>query len=616
MISKFFKILIVIIFLVAGCSTKIPNKSSVRFEPSKPILDENLTVTFVPGINSPLKKAQNITMQALYVPVTPTEREILEKGKMVEIPMKKNGNEWKANMKPGKSTGAIVFQFYSGDKSENKGKTGWETLIYNAGGLPVEGAYSALSQSFGSGMVSFLMNLKRFNDDTAMVFYRNELKQYPGNQRAKVVSVFSRARSARKKKDKIGLESLERELDSYIAEHPEDIGVLELAYSYFYRSNPEKSEKALELIKKINPLHRYVLSRELAEIKKIKNENARLQKLLAMEKEVQNTGYYITWGRSVLKELSSVGKWQTLVDIARNMEKRIETGAFIYPSYSKAKAKKTINSRLFTPLLSLAEAYYKLGENKKAEDTYVKLGKLKFYPNQEMVFKRNYLQFLVDTRQWEKAIKMGREAIETANYDDKIIELFKTAYINKTGNAQEAEQKIIEAKKKAGTYRKEEIEKMFITNAKPAPDFKLRDLDGKQITLSSMRGKTVIIDFWATWCGPCKASFPLLQKFWKQHRNNPDIMVLAVNTQEQSRGKKRIDVVRKYMADGKYDFPVLIDENNEAVKNYGVTGLPTKFFIGPDGKIYFKEVGFNGQGMVEDMNVMLQIISKKVKIKK
>ncbi len=616
MLKKYFLILILLIFVIAGCKPQIPKENSVKIEPVKPGLDKKLTITFIPGINSPLNKAENITLQVLFVPVTPTEREILEKGKMVEIPMEKNGIEWEADLKPEKTAGAIVFQFYSGDKFDNNNKTGWDALFYNPAGVPVKGAYSALSQTFGSGMVSFLMNLKRFNDDSAMVFSRKELKQYPGNQRAKIAALFLRARKARKNKDKTAFAVLEKELDSYITEHPEDTGILELAYSYYFRSNPAKAEKILVQIKKINPLHRYLISKEITEIKKIKNVDVRVKKLLAMEKDVQNTNYYITWGRNVLKELSAAGKWQTLVDIAEKLIKRIESGAFIYPSYSKAKAKQTINSRLFTPLLSLAEAYYKLGDNKKAEDAYGKLGKLKLFPKQELVYKRNYLQFLVDTGQWDKAIDIGQKAIETANYDDKMIELFKTAYTNKTGNAQEAEQKIIEAKKKAGTFRKEEIEKMFITDAKPAPDFKLRDLNGKQISLSSLRGKTVIVDFWATWCGPCKASFPLLQKFWEQHRNNPDITVLAVNTQEQTKGKKRVDVVRKYMEEGKYGFPVLIDENNEVVKRFEVTGLPTKFFIGPDGKIYFKEVGFNGPGMVDDMNLMIKIIKDRVKIKK
>ena len=137
------------------------------------------------------------------------------------------------------------------------------------------------------------------------------------------------------------------------------------------------------------------------------------------------------------------------------------------------------------------------------------------------------------------------------------------------------------------------------------------------VSLASLKGKTVIVDFWATWCSPCKASFPYLQKFWEEHQNDPDIAVFAINTSEQKTGTERIQAIKKLMSANKYTFPVLLDDNSSSTKKaFGVAGIPTKFFIGPDGKIYFKEVGFHGSGMVDDMNIMIKMIKKNVRIKK
>ena len=603
--------LFILMLILAGCNSKSTNKNIVRFEPQNPKRGEKLTVSFSPPVNSILANSDHIKMQALFVPATPTEREILEKGKMYEIPMKKDGDVWKAELTPDKSAGAIIFRFQSKDKYENNNKMGWDILLYTNDGKPVIGAYAALAQTIGSGMVSFLMDLKRYNDEKALKIYKKELELYPENERAKVINIFLRKRKA--KDDKKIISKIESDLDSYITEHPNDTGILELAYSYYSKFNPEKSNAVLAQIKSIMPNHRYVLGKEISEIKKIKNAKKRLEKLFLMEKKVENSTFYKTWATLMLKELSASKKWDLLVKVAEKMITKINSGEAIYSSFTKKKAEHTINSRLYNPLTYLAEAYYNLGKYSKAESCYTKLSKLDLFPKQEEVFKRNYLQFLVDTHNWDKAISVGKEDIEKANYDAKIVELFKKAYIKKTGDKKAAEQIIIEAKKKAGTFRKEEIENMFMKNAKHAPEFTLKNLQGEEISLASLKGKIIILDFWATWCGPCKASFPFLQKFWEQHKKDSDVMVIAINTQEQLHGKKRVDALKKYMEKDQYNFPVLIDENNKVVKSFEVTGLPTKYFIGQDGKIYFKEIGFSGDGMTKDMNIMLDVIRKNVK---
>ncbi|MFO7820210.1 MAG: TlpA disulfide reductase family protein [Halanaerobacter sp.] len=110
-----------------------------------------------------------------------------------------------------------------------------------------------------------------------------------------------------------------------------------------------------------------------------------------------------------------------------------------------------------------------------------------------------------------------------------------------------------------------------------APDFELTNLDGERVSLSDYRGKYLLLNFWATWCPPCRREMPDLNEFHKE--NKDDFVVLAVNLG----GAK--EKVSKFIDDGSYIFPVLLDENKEVGDRYNIASIPTSYFIGPQGKI-------------------------------
>jgi thiol-disulfide isomerase/thioredoxin len=147
-----------------------------------------------------------------------------------------------------------------------------------------------------------------------------------------------------------------------------------------------------------------------------------------------------------------------------------------------------------------------------------------------------------------------------------------------------------------------------------APQFTLKNLDGEAITLADLKGKTVILDFWATWCGPCKASFPGMQEVVEKYKDNDNVVLLFVDTFED--GKNREKDVAKFIKDNKYDFHVLIDgkvkdsNDYEVAKKYGITGIPTKIIIGPSGKINFRAVGFNGNNdkLKQEIDLMIDLL--------
>ena len=120
-----------------------------------------------------------------------------------------------------------------------------------------------------------------------------------------------------------------------------------------------------------------------------------------------------------------------------------------------------------------------------------------------------------------------------------------------------------------------------------APAFKLTSLAGPEVTLDSLKGKVVLLDFWATWCGPCKQIMPVIQKLSEEFKDK-DVAIFGVNTWE-----KKDDAAKKYMESKKYTYGCLL-AGEDLAKTYGITGIPTLIIINKDGTIAKAEVGAGG----------------------
>lgn len=117
-----------------------------------------------------------------------------------------------------------------------------------------------------------------------------------------------------------------------------------------------------------------------------------------------------------------------------------------------------------------------------------------------------------------------------------------------------------------------------------AMDFKLKDLNGKEVSLSDYKGKKVLLNFWATWCSPCKAEMPEMEALYQQTKDS-DLVILAVNLDEDK------DTVQKFISSNKYNFPVLLDTENIVASKYQIVSIPTSFFIDKEGNIVDKHIG-------------------------
>jgi peroxiredoxin len=118
----------------------------------------------------------------------------------------------------------------------------------------------------------------------------------------------------------------------------------------------------------------------------------------------------------------------------------------------------------------------------------------------------------------------------------------------------------------------------------PAPALALKDIEGATHRLADYRGKVVLINFWATWCAPCRDEMPSIQRLKGKLSGRP-FVVLAVNLDEpESR-------IRKFLAQMKLDFPILLDPERKTARAWQARILPASFVVGPDGKIRYSLVG-------------------------
>ncbi|MEE9607224.1 MAG: TlpA disulfide reductase family protein [Myxococcota bacterium] len=128
-----------------------------------------------------------------------------------------------------------------------------------------------------------------------------------------------------------------------------------------------------------------------------------------------------------------------------------------------------------------------------------------------------------------------------------------------------------------------------------APDFTIPDLDGNPVSLSQFRGKTVVVDFWATWCPPCIFQVPELNAFWEAHKDRGDVAVLGVAVDVEG-----VEVVAPWVAEQSVRYTILLGSERLA-NEFGVLGFPTLAVVAPDGTIDSLHVGLIERDELEEV---------------
>jgi len=123
-----------------------------------------------------------------------------------------------------------------------------------------------------------------------------------------------------------------------------------------------------------------------------------------------------------------------------------------------------------------------------------------------------------------------------------------------------------------------------LTDKPLAKAFELMDMDGNKVKLSDFLGKPVIINFWATWCPPCRAELPSMNRAWTKVKDK-GVAMLAINVGEDE------ETIFSFMADYPIEFKVLLDQTGDIVSQWPIKGLPTTFVLDPQGRLFYRAIG-------------------------
>jgi thiol-disulfide isomerase/thioredoxin len=555
-----------------------------------------------------------------------------------ETVMRRKNGGWNASLLiPEESCGALI-KFQDDDIIDNNDKKGYIIHLYNEDGDPVPRTFAGLAEAY-AGWGTYLLELEADQQEVSDLFQ----KEFTKNPELKKDYLFYYIRNVSAMEPTGGKEMAFKELDE-IAENSdlneEQLSTVVSLYKNF--DETEKAEKFAQMIREMEPKGDFVQSEKFMEFYQAKDVNEKIALLQEFKKDFPDSEN-ISMGHSIvcrtlaekgeferikdyMKQNPGAGTWNLYNNVAFKMlEKKQNLGLateFASMSVKLARAEitdpteekpsyytekewmKTREAYLSTCLDTYGTLLLQMERPQEAQEVLSEAVRLRERKNSE--FNEHYAQSLVESGDFSTALNEMERYLKSGKSTSKMKELFVTASIKQGRKKEEAEKALSELEGKGDEKLKAEIKKEMIDI--PAPEFTLKNLEGETISLMDLRDKVVVLDFWATWCGPCVTSFPGMKGVVEKYNDDDSVELLFIDSWE------RVDDwasnAKNYITENEYPFHVLLDTENKVIDSYNVSGIPTKFFIDGQGRIRFKSVGFDGntEKLVREVSLIIEML--------
>lgn len=619
----------------------------LQFSPENPRPGEKVQLTYdLKG--SPLSEAAELEVVAYLL----TEASY----KATEIKFKKKGDHYYGELMTSDDTKAffVLLTSEDGELTDNNGEKGYKLMMYQDDKkTPVQGAYFMVGYAYNN--LYRRLGFEK-NKEKGLKYLNKEFAVHPDSKmNPSYMGMYANIMS--REKDEAAM-ALIREAADELSKMKKEEEKITLAHRLYTVLKAEKEAEKLEKkIRKKYPQGQLVKNdlqskfyQSRGDLEKMEEYYAKRERLVdpSDESDKSTLGNMASYLARQFGQKGNMEKFEKYIQASTN-----KNGT---ASVLNSVAWRLVGQDLDKPADDLDKAMELSGKSlkliksqmedieKNKPDYYTLKQWKKSLENSYGMFADTYALICYKAGKYQDALKYQEKVINRDGYISPDMYERYVAYIEKAKGGEAAEEKLAEyiQDNKATKEMKEDFKRLFMTNNtletayekhmavlqkeamkqlreelkkkmidEIAPDFTLVNLDGETVKLSSLRGKTVVLDFWATWCGPCKASFPGMQKAVNKYKNNDKVVFLFIDTWENVENKE--EVAGKFIEENNYTFNVPMDKDNKVVEAYKVSGIPTKFVVGPNGRIRFKSVGYNGDEdkLVTELSMMIEMAGQK-----